>query len=294
MWRKSESTKVLKATKSLATEWANMEGVPNDRLLDPVREARRKKDLDEGRLRDIEWSKCFCEETGKWYRINGKHTSNMLSKQETIPSDLQIAVQTYHADTLADAADLYATFDDRSSLRTLGDISKATMAAVPELVEFPKKFIGLAVTGMSLAIDGIPPPKRISAADKARRLVTDTQFVIWLHEIFISEKTAKHLWRGPVVAAIYSTYQKNRKDAFQFWILVRDETSTSPNTADRKLARWLNSVSIDNGQGAIAPRHKKTNTKECMAKCLTAWNAWRKGMPSDLKYYPEKRIPAPI
>jgi hypothetical protein len=88
---------------------------------------------------------------------------------------------------------------------------------------------------------------------------------------------------------MFATWQKAKQAATDFWTSVRDETGPSPTTPDRRLARYLLTVGLDRGKGALGVR--KAQPREFYVKCLHAWNAWRKQETTNLNYYADKPVP---
>lgn len=122
------------------------------------------------------------------------------------------------------------------------------------------------------------------------------EFVVWLQDTYfpgrdrVGKNRTDHLRRFPVAAAMFGSWSKNRHDATTFWGAVRDETGSSPDTPDRKLASFL----IRNGisrSGKIVELARKAEPREFYVRCIHAWNAWRKEDKTDLRYYPEATLP---
>lgn len=294
-WAMPEKPRTVRATKQIADEFVDMEPPPHDRPLSERRMMVYRKLFKEGGFRPVAWAKCFCKETGSTYRVNGKHTSTLLSSMEVIP-EFYVVVESYEADTLEDVARLYATFDSRIQLRTVGDINRSFAASNPELATVSSRIINSVVGGMSYAkwLDGYAA---IPAADRAEMMLDNVEFVLWVRDMFGNSgdsSKARPLMRVPVVAAMYATYQRSQKDSEAFWAAVRDESGPRPTCPDRKLAKFLSTQSVENGAGARKPQSRMARPREFYVKCLHAWNAWRKNSVTDLKFYAESPIPKVI
>jgi hypothetical protein len=100
------------------------------------------------------------------------------------------------------------------------------------------------------------------------------------------------MFRGPVFGAMYGCYLRSRKDATEFWKAVRDETGEKPDCPDRKLARWLLSSFVNVGLGSRIPEARRASQREFYVRSIHAWNAWRKGERTDLKYFPKATVPS--
>lgn len=297
-WRLIDRPKTQKVTKALAKTYAEMEPAPHDRPLSERRLAVYEKLLTAGEFRPVTWASAICKETGGVYRVNGKHTSVLLSGLDKVP-EFYVTVEEYECDDLSDVAQLYATFDSKMQSRTSRDINMSFAATVPVLKDLPAYCINLAVGGMSYW-QWKEGQVNAQLAERAEQLLEHPEFVVWLAGVFSSGETggkptrshSRHLQRVAVVAAMFATWQKAQKQSTQFWEAVRDETGASPTVPDRKLARYLLTVGINTGQGSQRARQAKP--REFYVKCLHGWNAWRKGETTNLNYYPDAKLPVPV
>ncbi|MFN9370128.1 MAG: hypothetical protein ACK6CT_15415 [Planctomycetia bacterium] len=288
--------KTEKVTQQLAVRFRDMEPVPHDRPLNPKRVEAYRKMLTAGLFRPVQWATVHCNETQATYRVNGKHTSNLFAEYEELPQVIHATIEHYHCDDLDDVARLYATFDSRTQVRTTNDINRAFAAIDDELSQVPTKIINLCVTAIAFVKHGNEYAK-VAAAERAECLLEESgkRFVLWVYDVLgghCGEKT-RLLWRGPVVAAMHACYQKSRRDASEFWLAVRDGTGATPKTPDRVLHRFLLSKTVNYGGGATSKNASAIAApREMYVKCLHAWNAWRRGATTDLKYHAQAKIPA--
>ncbi len=305
MWKLIGKPKTLRVTKKLATEFAEMDPAPHDRPLSERRLQVYQRLFNEGSFRPCTWASALCTETEGLYRVNGKHTSVLLSGLDVLP-EYYVTVEEYECDTLEDVAKLYATFDSSLQSRTARDIYLSFAATVPELKVCPANTIVLAVTGMSLHLGQSylgtgTTSTRNQPAERAELLLEYPEFVLWLDSILSAgsegraeaikgRRHARHLMRQPVTAAMFACFQKSKLAAEQFWTAVRDETGTVPTLPDRKLARYLLTVGVEKGAGT--KRVHPVSPREMYVKCLHGWNAWRKNEPTDLRYYADKDVPS--
>jgi len=285
-------------TQALAVKFRDMEPVPHDRPLNPKRIDAYRKMLSAGLFRPVQWATVYCGETQATYRVNGKHTSTLFAEMEKLPQAVHATVEHYHCDDLDDVARLYATFDSRTQVRTTNDINRAFAAVDDDLSQVPTKIINLSVTAVAYAKHGDYYTKQ-SAADRAECLLENDckLFIEWLHGILqTNNEDTKHLWRSPVVAAMYLSWQKSRKGANEFWLAVRDGTGATPKTPDRVLNKFLLSRTVNNGSQRTPIRRSSVlcPPREMYVKCLHAWNAWRRDTTTDLKYHAQAKIPAAV
>ena len=290
-WKMIGKPQVRKATKSLADEFAGMTPAPNDRRIGPQRSAIIKRAFDMKKFRTCEWATAYCAETKQTYRVNGKHTSNVLAAMNgEFPKDISVIVENYHCDTLEDVAGLYATFDIRACGRSTGDINRSFAASVPEIAEVSGRIINLCVTGISYALWEETycshPPE-----DRAQLVIANKAFVLWLDDLIghCDTKKIRFLMRSPVVASMYSSWKKSHTAATEFWTEVRDETGTKPDMATRRLAKFLISGALHHRKNN--PDRKSILSREMLVKCIHFWNAWRRKETTTAPYFADAKTP---
>lgn len=294
-WELLGRPKTHKVTKALAKQFAEMEAAPRDRPLSERRLLVYNQLLAAGQFRPVTWASAICKETGDIYRVNGKHTSTMLSGLEKMP-DFYVTVEEYECETLEDVAHLYATFDSKMQSRSANDIYQSFAGTIKELNEVSRASVTLAINGLSYAQWGEAVHSH-QPAERAELLIDNTNFVLWVDELVHGaadgekKRRSYDLMKMPVCAAMYGAWSKNRSDATKFWTAVRDETGSKPDLPDRKLAKYLSTVASER-QGSRARRAKHAGNREIYVKCLHGWNAWRKGETTNLNYYAEAKIPA--
>jgi hypothetical protein len=294
MWSLKDKPKTVRVTKALAREFADMEAAPRDRPLSERRLHVYQRLFAQGSFRPCTWVRADCVETGATYRVNGKHTSTLLSGLEPLP-EYYVTLESYNCETLEDVAKLYATFDSKLQSRTASDINLSFAGTVPELAGLSRKAINLTVSGVNYHLDGAgTAPSTKQMAERAEVLFDHADFAVWMQGLFAGSErgerhNSRHLQRASVVAAMFGTWFKAKGPATEFWAAVRDETGESPNLPDRKLARYLLTVGVNGGMGVR--RVRVADGKEIYVKSLHAWNAWRRKENTDLKYYPDKKVP---
>jgi hypothetical protein len=286
-WELKTTPVSVAATRELAKEFAEMTPAPHDRALSERRLEVYEKLVEGRQFRPVTWAKAWCLETQDWYRVNGKHTSVLLAERlKTIPKGFHVIIETYECDTLEDVAKLYATFDSKMQSRTARDIYLSFASTCPELAEMDGRFLTGVVSGMGYHSRG-DDYWDMQPAERAEILLSDTDFVVWAWRLFGPPQEnvghVRKILRQGILAAMYGTYLKDRVRAEEFWKLVRDESSPTPDTPDRKLARYLATVTTRQG-GHMA-------TREMMVKAIHAWNAWKRKEKSNLNYYKDKEVP---
>lgn len=290
-WVVVEKPQSLKMTKALAKEFAEMQAPPHDRPLGERRLATYRKAIENGTFRPPAWAKCFCSEDGKTYRVNGKHTSIMFSGMEKIPDNMFVTIESYMADSIEDVARLYATFDARSQVRTVGDINHCFAQSIPELKSVGVKELNTIVSALAFVQFGVDSSHVKTPAERAELLFDNVKLALWLFEVGPCKGDGKLLCRSPVYAAMAMTWKRSQSAATEFWTAVRDATGESPNLPDRVLNKYLSMMSVGFGRGAATTSSRKADSREFLVKCIHAWNAWRTNSKTDLRYSPSAKIP---
>ncbi len=308
-WKLKNAPRTLKATPKLAKTYDEMDAAPHDRPLSERRLMIYERIARQGGFRPVSWASAYCTETGGTYRVNGKHTSKLLTTMKDAP-DLYVVIEEYTCDTLEDVARLYATYDSKVSSRTANDIYRSFAAVVPEIRDLPHKHVALAIGAIAMADgagtrgDGKKAQVRRSgesdtAVDRAEKLLDHIPFAVWLSGIYGGgtpvddrdhRKGSKHLMRQPVAAAMFGGFNKSIAAATDFWTAVRDGSHPSREDATRKLERYLLTSGLETS--GMTRHTRPVPTREMYVKCLHAWNAWRKGESTSLRYTPEADIPA--
>jgi hypothetical protein len=252
-----------------------------------------RKQLAEGSFRPVTWASAYCEETDTIYRVNGKHTSTLLSGIDPLPKDFYVTVERYTCPTLDGVARLWATFDSSVATRTGNEIINSFASTVSEFAGVKQKTCSLAVIAASYQKWDMDFYNSSRVAERAELLLDHVDFVLWLDTILYPKdgnaRRAKHLLRGPVVAAILGTWLSSEESSDSFWRHVRDEDQAQ-GLPTRVLAKWLSEVTFKNHHSGT-PGKKSVQFREMFVRCLHAWNAWRTNTRTSLKYHANAPIP---
>lgn len=288
---KLESCKVVNHTPNLASTFATMPGVPNDRPIRPGIIEYIGTQIAEGKFREAEYASVYCKETDTTYRVNGKHTSTVFSTLNgSFPRAGKAIVKEYSADFLRDCAELYSTFDYSKGSRNQSDINAAFAATRKDLADLPRALVNLAVTGMAYAQwEGTYHQRTHN--ERAALAIENAPFVLWLDRIFDGwKKDSRFMRRGSVAAAMFLTFNRNQKAASTFWTEVRDGSNSDSKNASRVLQRYLLTTVI---QSQRANTGMQNDTMHGMfVRSLHAWNAWRINESTALRYYADAPTPA--
>lgn len=295
--RFSEKPKTVLATPGLIREFVEMEPAPHDRPLSERRMMVYERILRNGEFRPVTWASVVCIETASTYRVNGKHTSLLLSKQNPIP-EFYVTVERWECDTLSDVGSLYNAFDSSLGNRTSKDINAAFAATIPQLRDVPMKLIDLTVVAAAFHKWSDAERPRVPPAERAEELLDNFDFTTWMRDhvfetvSFGTNSSSRPLLRGPVTSAMMATYRKAPRVSAEFWKAVMLESAPNRDDPTRILARFLIRASIANSRGGPKnPEKQAVGQREMYVKCIRAWNAYRSGEPTTLQYRAKDPLP---
>lgn len=226
------------------------------------------------------------------FRLNGQHTS-MARTLAKVDGDWSVAnkieVCEYVCETAPDAAELYAQFDWAWSGRTYLDLARPYYAA---LNYAPASIRDITLVAAALAFEkaGWNESARFAIRGETRYKLppADAKTSQVLIDM-IGDKTNLHMHREPVVSAILRTYRKDAGGAKVFWPRVRDGEGLTKTDPEYVLRNFLTTVAVACGRGAS--RSRKATFHEMFSRCVHAWNAWRAGTPTNLKYHATASLP---
>lgn len=272
-------------TRTLCETHAALPQIDGDR---PLREDRVKflrEKFNEGLFHGPEWA--VANYGGKTFRINGKHSSNMLlSLNGHFPAGLYARIKQFDCTTPEDLALLFQQFDAQQSTRNSAEKCAPYKMLRPELADVSTSAVNNALIGVAWYLaekNGVlfakaEQPKLLSQFPKPIAFVA--QFM-----------GTRRLNRKGVAAAIFATYLASSEAAVNFWPYVRDENHEDKDNPTRTLGAFLRHVCID---PIDRNTRKKWDTPAYFAKCIHGWNAYREERTTNLKFYADSELPEPI
>lgn len=269
---------VYPLTKKLADEFA-VASWAGERDMSEAHIAWLLIELEEGRFYSPTWTKAYIKTEKRWYRVDGQHSSTMLSQQKDFPKGLFVTIRKFECDTLSDLVGLHSTFDNRRSVREGKDYAKSVMATNSILAQSdisPRSAYSLA-SGIAVA-NGPDERLKLSPQGRARLINECPEFIVAAGTLL----AGKH--KVGMTAAMYLTWLVGDPNAWtSFWTEVLQDKGAAGSPA-RALCNFL--------------KHKHGNSTEAVrmlfVKCLHAWNAFRRGATSNLNYYPTAEVPKVI
>lgn len=286
-------TKTQALTAALAKKYATMQPVPRERPLSPKRIRELTADIQAKKTIVFQWA--CAQVMGALYRVNGQHTSHLFyTNPKLITGGLRVNVTTYECKDMAEVAELYSKFDSGVSSRNAGDVNRVYAGTLESLMDLPTWLVNLCTTGLAYAKWGEKYMGK-RREERAQLLTENEDFILFIQELSRTQGSGgfKSMKKGAVVAAIYETYQLSEDISRQFWTAVRDATGVSPDLPDRQLNNFLITTALNSGAN-ITGNKSAASRREVFAKCILAWNAFRRGEVTRLRYAPSKPLPTPI
>lgn len=237
--------------------------------------------------------------------VNGQHQCNAIIKSgETVPCILE----KYRCLSAMDLADLFRQFEYLP--RSVTDMVKAKAGGLG--LEWPVQISSLVVAAATIdhvakGAKGARKAFSTSGGVKGGKTFLSKEQKVGLLELYLKEgtfmyeimsfvdgkivpsnKNARHLQRAPVAYVMFLTMRKNAQQAATFWVNVRDGENLTKDMPEMRLREFLMSVNSH----ATPYSYRTVKQHEYIYKCVTAWNAFRKGLSTTLRYSPSKDIPA--
>lgn len=280
------SIKIITVDKNQAEDFLKMNVFESQRPLSLKHVKKLEREINEGTFRIGEIATAVEHyNDNKKVLVNGQH---QLMAIRSTGKKIKAVYEIYDVFTPGDLSLLFRKFDN-NYVRTLGQ--KSVVEARSLGVDWPNKTISLLTSGLRYKL-GDPDGKR--GADFAiEELKNNLKVGDFINTLFSeTDDRPYHLMRGPVVHAILLTYEKSQTDSNVFWRQVRDGEGLKKSDPSKCLRDFLLGTSVGFGRGVADV--KKVSLHEMTAKCVTAWNAFRKGTNTDLKYYSTKPIPKAV
>lgn len=286
-------TKTLALTAALSKRYATMEPVPRERPLSSKRLRDLTSDVKAKKTIVFQWA--AAQVGKKLYRVNGQHTSHLFYAQpKLINTGLRVNVTVYECKDMEEVAELYSKFDSGVSSRNAGDVNRVYAGTLESLMDMPTWLVNLCTTGLAYAKWGEKYMGR-RREERAELLTKNEDFILFMQELSKTQGSGgfKTMKKGAVVAAVYETYHVSEDISRQFWTAVRDATGPTPDVPDRQLNSFLLTAGLNAGS-PLAAYKTSASRREIYVKCITAWNAFRQGEVTRLRYSPTKPLPTPV
>ena len=235
---------------------------------------------------------CKCGWDGAERRVNGQHTAHMRLNMPPTWNPL-VRVRQYYAKTDADFRAIYSIVDG-GARRTSKEVVTAVLYGTADYSSMTTHQLSRLVMGIRLWKCS-PAKTGPSIHDILASMQTGTRDLA--HEVNrfmlrIRADNAPHMHnRAAVMAAMFATFERSRKDATEFWTRVRDGGVDTTHPA-QTLMKYLISVKVHASDRGDQLRHKRAAPREIIYRaCIEAWNAFRRGRPVNLTKELRARVP---
>lgn len=280
-WEKGSFT----FTKDDAQAYLRLPTLPGERPINRNRVRYLHRKIEDGK-----WLKgliCTVSVNGTRYRLNGQHQSTMLLENPDL-KELTVDRRHYRVFNMEEAAKLYTQFDDPTSTRSYAHIVNVHAANSSSFCNWPNRVVRLCIAAVSFNESG-SNYKKAMARENRIELLTEHQHACGvLYDILTPTADSGHLQRDAVACAIFQTVLVNANDARAFWGTVRDGEMLTKDRPAKRLERYLASL-VNTNYGRAIPEFENI-----YAKCITAWNAFRKNRRTALRVYREAALPEAV
>jgi hypothetical protein len=258
-------------TLALAQQFAEMPGLSGERPLRDGRLAFLDKERQEGRFVSPTWAVLVDAATSQRYRVNGQHSSTMLSRltPENFPPDLLVTVEEFTSTDLAgDAFRIFNLFDHPRAARTNTDVMSLYRALYPELATIDLGLLVALCNGISQYESSRNEPELYQPRERGiyLRRPDVRAFVQWA----ASASESMHAWmfgKAGVVAEMFSSMQMDHPTALTFWEYTLNESHPDPEHDTRELSRNLKD---------LAPRLRTGAQDRLQKEAAKYWRRYRR------------------
>jgi hypothetical protein len=248
-----------------------------ERPLRPEHVAILKLAYMEGIFREesVEIITAYNREDKQTYRMNGRHTSEMLvalqDEKDFKGTQLNVRQLAYIVEDFEAMRTLYSTID-RGAPRTSSHMIITLLVGIQGFENIPQDILKKLAEGFGTWFWPVRGRRRLHGPEhKAHLMKGDFKNVVLnVFKIFkdASKHDVKHMLKSNVMAAMIGTFRTNISKSEEFWSMVRDGLGFK-NKNDP--ARQLREMLLEHGQ------KKKYSSDQIMMFCLYAWNWWMLG-----------------
>ena len=224
------------------------EDMPGERKLKASRLTAIRSWIANKRFCRAHFAYAECAEDGKTYRVNGQHTSTVLSecndddpKAFDFPKDIQVDLEFWKCDTKSELSDIFDTFDNPKSARTNDDKLGVYQAQYSDLQGVSRKVCKAGLQAINeLRRQKNEDGKPAVALRETGLLLAETEvreFIRWLMSF---DNAPNRLWANQGIgAAMAESFYEDRDSSDAIWSQVIDEANPDPRDPKRLWASQI-------------------------------------------------------
>lgn len=279
------SDKCVEFTKELAQKFITMQSFEGERVL---RDAHVEFLLTEAKkgtflIHLATLISAHCRWDNSERRLNGQHTCWMREYMSDAWSPM-IRVLRYEVDTQDDFRKLYSAID-RGAPRTKGHVISARLLGTEQFKEFSQQTIRMLASALVLRVGRSLSGRKRLSPDEIATLLSGDHYRLAIAvgsymETMDRSRDGRHMWRAPVIAAMFATFEKHITASKEFWEGVRlgvGMTSASdPRLRLRNLLQTTN-ISQTDAMGTAGNSTGVISGEDMYRWSVHCWNLWRDG-----------------
>jgi hypothetical protein len=270
--------KTVELTHEEAVRLLELPEFAGDRSLNDNHVIFLQRQMEAGTFRWEQVQLITCRFEGREYRMNGQHTAWARLSMPKTGLRTPVSMLKYEAQTDHDMRQLYASID-RNKARTNSNVVISYLAGRQEFIQFNKRIIKALAESLAFWKWEIESQRSLHTPDdRAYLMLTDHyQLCTRVGNFLNSSRMAgvKHLFRRPVIAAMYATFDKAPEVSQTFWQSVADGEMLSKDDARLALRNKLLTSSIAGGGKALSSDMHTTSSEEMFRWCIQSWNYYR-------------------
>jgi hypothetical protein len=267
----------LDFTHDEAWRMIHLEEFPGDRRLKQSHVDYLVKTMKRGTFHS-EWvSLITCSLGNKVFRMNGQHTA--WARLEMPPKwKCEVVILEYEAKNEEDVRTLYSSID-RASPRTKANVIESYLVGSEEFKDMKNRTLRVVPQGFALWEWPSKHDRNTHDGDDIAYLLKTDRYDLALKVCTFLDKQSpreqRHMFRAPVVAALFATFNRAPQVAVEFWSPVADGLGLEKRGDPRlKLRNELMQSAVNAGSGAMSDK-KKVSQEFMYRLCINAWNAHR-------------------
>lgn len=218
-------------------------------------------------------------------RLNGQHTSYIFAEGlVAIPPDAEVLIERWVCTSPEEEVRLWSAFDPMVCGRKQREQIAAAASTIVELARVPREVLQGASAGVLFSLHGeslprpVPPEMLYEAVWKNVAYITFVAALLGsMTDVEVRRnEMARRLCRLAVQGAMYRTWRVDATSANAFWTEVltgEGDLRHPPRVLREYLLKTAAGGSAAHSAQPADPRFSM------LAKCIHAWNNWRKGEP---------------